>query len=337
MNRVGLLLSAVLAVALLAPAVSDAALPSLPGGIPGGAGITQYMPKDSTVVISLNVSKLADAGLFEMVGDMANNMDDLEGLEALGVDIEKDIKQVMFALVVNAEDFEEDPEVYVAFAGNLPSEEKFVKVYTEEEGKAPDSKQIKGKTVFDIDGEVQMCFLPGVVLLVPTEDAESDITKMLAGATGSMTANPALASLMGDVNTKATVWAVVNVTKEIREAIAEEGDAEGMPFDITALKTVAASFDYAENVSLDVTMNFDNGETPASLVEEFNMQAKQGAEAMAQMMPDIAKLMGAIKAEADGTKAKIGMKLGREEFDAAVESVIGMMFGSMMGGPGPVE
>ncbi len=340
MNRIGFVLSAWLAVALvvLAPVPADAILPSLPGGMSAGA-IGQYMPKDATVVVAVDVGKLVEAGVFDMVEEMGGE-DAFEELKEIGIDLKKDIAQVMVGVVVDPDDPDDDPEVYIAIAGNFPSEKKFIELYKEEEGETPESRKVKGKTVYDMD-EVDVCFLPGgpglpgVILLTPTEDVEADIAKMLGGVAGSFLSSKELAPLMKDVNTKATVWVVASLPEALREAMAE--DVKGAPFDISALKTVTAAFDYGNKVSLDIAMGFADEETPKALVEMFNTQIKPMGEMMAEQMPEAAKLINALEVKAAGSKTTIKMNLSREDFEAAVEGLVGMMFGAMMGGMGDEE
>jgi hypothetical protein len=289
------------------------------------------MPEDATVVIDIYWSKLAETGLFEMLEEMADE-ETFEELEALGIDIEEDVKQVMLAVVIDDEDLEADPAVYIAVAGDLPSEKKFIKLYKEEEGEAPESRKVKGKTVYDVE-DVDICFLPGVILLAPKEDVEADIANMLAGG---LAANAKLASLIKDTNTKATVWAVANLSKALRDAIAEaeeeENGDEETALKASAIKTVAFSFNYAKKVSLDAQVAFTNKEAPNELVETFNTQVKPLGEQLAEMMPEAAQLIKAVSLKASGSKAVISMTMDRDDFEAAVEGLIGMMFGAMMGG-----
>lgn len=50
------------------------------------------------------------------------------------------------------------------------------------------------------------------------------------------------------------------------------------------------------------------------------------------MMPEAAQLIKAVDLKASGSKAVISMTMDRDDFEAAVEGLIGMMFGAMMGG-----
>ncbi len=330
MNRLTLVFTAVLALALAATASAAAGpIATAVEAAAGPASLTKYMPKDATVVIAVDWSKLAETGLFDMIEEMSDE-DTFEELEALGIDIEEDITQMMVAVVIDPEDIEADPAIYIAVAGNLPSEKKFVELYEEEEGEEPESRKVEGKTVYDIE-DVDICFLPGVMLFAPKEDVEADIANML---TGGLAANATLTSLMKDTDTKATVWGVASLSKAVRDAIAEEeenGDDE-TALKASALKSVAGSFNYAEKVALDVQIGFTNKEAAAELVEMFNTQVKPLGEQLAEMMPEAAELIKALKMNATGSKATVSMKLDRDDFEAAVESFVGMMFGAMMGG-----
>lgn len=336
MNRMGFVLCVALAAALivLGPVPANAAMPSLPSVSPGGP-VAQYMPKDSTVVIGVNVKSLAEAGVFDTISEMGGQ-ELFDTFEAMSIDLTKDISEMMLGVVIDPENPDADPAVYLAIGGNLPSEAKFIELYEQEEGEKPESRKVGDKNVYDIDGEVDLCFLPGVLLLVPTEEATGDISKMLGGTQGSMLGNVKLASLMKDVNTKATVWAVASLPEALRTAMAE--DSEGAPIDVSALETVCAAFDYGETmVDLNVAIGFTDEETAKQLVEMFNTQVKPMETQMAEMMPELATLIGALKMEAAGTKATLTLNMAREEFESAIEGVFGMMFGAMMGGMGGDE
>jgi len=337
MNRTGVLFTAVLIAMLvvLAPVVVGAALPSLPVTVPGVAGLAKYMPKDATLIALMNVSKLAETGLFDTIEGMAGE-DAFEDLEDMDIDIRKDITQVMFGLVVNSEDPEEEPGVYIAVAGTLPKE-KLLASYEEEAGEAPEKTTVKGKTVYIMD-ETSVCFLPGVILMVPSDDGESDIANMLAGETNSVLANTTLAGLMKDANTKATIWGAASLSKALRDKIAEAEaeeageDGDESPLKFSALKTVVGSFDYADKTVLDVAIDFATKEAASTLVEMFDAQVKPLGAQMAEMMPAVAKLIGAVQMKADGSKAGITLNMSRADFDAGVKGLFGMMFGAMMGG-----
>ena len=336
MNRIGMMLWAVLVVALLAlaPVAADAiTIPSLPGGAADAGALAKYMPKDATVVVAFNVARLKEAGAIDRIETLLGE-EIFEELEAMGIDLKKDVSQAMLGFVVNPG--EDEPETYMAMAGDLLSEADFVKRYEEEEGEKPESKTVAGKNVYDIDGAVELCFLPGIMLLVPTEeDIGADITKMLGGETDSLLGNATLVALMKDVNTKASIWAIASLSEEIREAMAEEAD-EDAPFDVSTFKSVAGSFDYTEKILLNAVLGFTEEEAPTKLAELINTEIKGMADQIAEMMPDLAKLMKAIEAKASGTNATITMNIDRETFDAAFEGVIEMMLGGMVGG-GMVE
>ena len=70
MNRTGFALTALMLVALVALAVTpaQAALPSLP--TTAGGGIAQYMPKDCTALVTINVKRLAQTDLFDILQEM---------------------------------------------------------------------------------------------------------------------------------------------------------------------------------------------------------------------------------------------------------------------------
>jgi len=329
MNRRAMI-CAILVVAflVLAPVPSNAVtIPSLPGNVPNAAVVAKYMPKEATAVIAFNVARLAEAGLIDKLEETAG--EDIFGdLEDLEIDLKKDISQVMVGLIIDPD--EDEPEIYMAMAGDVLSEERFLKLYEEQEGEKPEAKTSGGKNVYDIEGEVQVCFLPGIMLLVPIEDSEADIAKMLGGEAGGLLGNIELVSLMKDANTKASVWGIAAFSKELRQAMGEE--AEDAPFDMSTLQNIAGSFDYTDKVALNVGLGFTNDDAPAALVEMINTQVKGMAEQMAEMMPDLAKLMNALSAKADGKTATIKLAMDRETFDAAIEGVIGMMFGGMVGG-----
>jgi len=336
MNRIGFVLTVALAAALIAlgPMPANAALPSLPGVSSGGAA-TQYMPKDSTIVIGVNVKSLAESGVFDTVKEMGGE-ELFDTFEAMSIDLTKDVSEVMLGIVIDPENPDNDPDVYVAFAGDLPSEAKFLELYEQEEGEAPESRNVEGKNVYNIDDEVDLCILPGVILLVPTEEGNADISKMLGGTQESMLSNVKLASLLKDVNTKATVWAVASLPEALRQAMAD--DSEEAPFDPSALETVCAAFNYGKTaVDLNVAIGFTDAETAQQLVEMFNMQIKPMGEQMAEMMPELATLINALKMEAAGTKATLTLNMDREEFEEAIEGLISTMFGAMMGGMGGEE
>jgi hypothetical protein len=328
MKRIGIAVTALLAatVVVFAATAAQAATPSLP--TTGAVDTARYIPKDSAFLITINVGKLAETGLFETLAQMGGE-GAFEEMEALGIDPAEDIKQVMLGVVVNEDDIEEEPEVYIAMAGDFPEASTFIEAYKEEEGEEPESRKVKGETVYTFD-EVDVCFLKGIILLAPMEDVEADIGKMLAGVENSVTRNTVLTGLMAGVNTKATVWGVANLPEALREMMGE--DAEDAPFDISALKTVAGSFDYADKVKLDVGLGFTDEDAASGLVDVWNTQIKPMGDMMKEQMPPLADLINAMSVKASGKKATLNFEMGQEDFNAAVEAVFGMMFGAMMGG-----
>ncbi len=336
MNRMGFVLSVALAAALIAlgPMPANAALPSLPG-VSSGGPTTQYMPKDSSIVLGVNVEKLAEGGVFDTLEGMGG--EEMFGdLEEMGIDLTEGVSEVMVGLVFNAENPEAEPGVYFALYGELPSAEEVLKFYEESTGETPESRTVEGKTVYNFDGERDVCILPGVILLVPTEEGSGDIAKMLGGTETSVLTNPKIAALMKDVNTKASIWGVASLPEALRATMAD--DSEEAQFDPSALETVCGAFDYGETaVDLNVAIGFTDAETAQQFVDWLNMQIKPLGEQMAEMMPELAALINALKIEAAGTKATLTMTMDREEFDEAIEGLMSMMFAAMMGGMGGEE
>jgi hypothetical protein len=314
MKRIGLVLCAVLGAALvgMAPMPADSALPSLPTATAGG-GIMQYIPQNVTVLAGVSISKLAEAGLMDKLKEMGAE-EALTALTELGIDPSKDITDLMLGVVINEEDPEGNPEVYIAVSGNFPAEDKFIAAYEKEEGEKPESRTVEGKTVYDMNG-ADVCFLPGVILVAPTEDAESDIAKMLAGATKSVAANTSMAALLKDANMKASVWGVAALPEALRNKMAE--NAEGAPVNISTLKTVVGSFDYAKKVALNIVLDFADEDTPTSLVETFDTQLKP----MFGMMPGLGDILQVLTFKASGTKATINFEMDKDAFDTAIETL----------------
>jgi hypothetical protein len=320
MNRIGVI-GAVLAALLVAlvPSASNALLEQVAPAA-GEAALAKYMPDNATLVLSLNWGKLADTGLFEMVQQMGDTQD-LQALEEMGIDLKKDITQVMVGLIF-APDTEE-PEAYLAIAGNL-AKDKILAAYKTKMGEDPETKQVSGQTVYVMD-EAQVCFLPGLVLVCPSDDGAADIAKML-GAKG---VNADLAGLIKGVDTKATVWLAANLPQELRDAIAKQEEEGDQPSSIklSALKNAVLSFDYADTVALDATIGW-TGEEPANeLLSMFNQQVKPMGDQMAEAMPEMAKLISAVQMAASASTNTIKLRMDRKDFDAAVQSVQGMMPG----------
>jgi hypothetical protein len=322
MNRIGVI-GAVLAAVLvaLAPSASNALLEQIAPPA-GEAALAKYMPDNSTMVLSINVGKLAEAGLFDMIKGMGDG-EGLGKLEGLGINIEKDITQVMIGLTFTADSAE--PEVYLAIAGNV-SKDKILEAYKTEMGEDAGTKTVAGQTVYEMD-QAEVCFLPGLVLLCPSGDGEADIAKML-GAKG---VGADLVGLMNNVNTKATAWLAASLPQELRDAIAQQegaGDSE-MPSTIklSALKSAVASFDYADTVALDATIGWTGNEPANELVSMFTQQVKP----MAQMMPDeVAKLVNALEMAASASNNTVKLRMPRADFDAAVKGLTQMMPGPGM-------
>jgi hypothetical protein len=327
MNRIGVT-GAVLAVVLvaLAPVGADALLEEVVPAA-GEAALAKYMPDDSTLVLSVNIGKLAETGLFEMVKGMGDG-EGLAKLEELGINLEKDITQVMIGLIITAE--ADEPEAYLAIAGTLPKE-KILAAYEEEMGEAAGTKTVAGQTVYEMD-EAEICFLPGLLLVCPSDDGEADISKMLEAKAISAD----LAGLIKNVNTKGTLWLAASLSQALRDAIAEqegEGTAEAGGLKFSALKSAVASFDYADTVALDATIGWTGEEPATQLLDMFNQQVKPLGEQIAETMPDLAKLLSALEMTASGTTTTVKLSMARADFDAAVKGLTQMIPGPGMAPP----
>ncbi|MBN1917387.1 MAG: hypothetical protein JW889_05720 [Verrucomicrobia bacterium] len=327
MKRNGIALATLLTAVLLALASAQAALPSL-SIVAGGVDIAQYMPKDSTFLVTINVGKLAETGLFETVQQMGGE-DAFAELEALGIDPAKDIEQFMIGIVVDRENPDNDPSVFMALSGTFPSADKFVEAYKAEQEEDPETREVDGKTVYTMD-DVDFCFLDGVILAVPLESDASDIEKMLGGAAQSVASNAELTALMAKVNKKATMWAVASLPEELRAMMAE--DAEDAPFDVSTLQTLTGAFDYAQKVVLDVALGFTEEDGAQSLVDFWTAQVKPMAEMMGEQMPAVADLIGACEMKASGKMATLSLNMDKADFDSAIESMVQMIAAPMMGG-----
>jgi hypothetical protein len=215
----------------------------------GGSDIVKlisYIPNDAQLLLSVNWENLSKTDLIDMA--KAQLGEDFQIIEAMGIDIKNDIKHAILGIT-----FDEQPMAYGIIAGSF-DEAKIMKTF-KDQGAEVTTKKIGAAKVYSIEG-LYFTFKPEGVLFAASEGegTEEAFKNMLNVGEDNLANNEDMSNLVKDTDTTATAWGVFVIPEMLRGQMKE--DSEEVPFDVDTLKSVGASLNYAEKVSMKGAVYF---------------------------------------------------------------------------------
>lgn len=304
-----LLLAAALVLPLFAaPAFAD-----------DGTAALDFIPKDTMMVISIDLDGMRNSDLFKEV--MTAAMSDPEvkdGLAKLktatGFDAEKDLSSIVIAVPPDVE----KTENFLIIAKGKMDEKKVVEFAKQEGGNLKEMTE-DGVTWYEIDNEGGVAFMGSHVVL-GTKAALKAAIKTKKGGMKNASAGD-VGAMLKSVDTKADVWFAMAIPAALRKEMAAADPMAG------EIESAHASMDFASGLNLKITVNTATADVANQIVEvgKAGIQGIAADPSMAQMGLDAALTKLVLKA--DGKAIKVGLDLSTEELKKIEQALAPMMQG----------
>jgi hypothetical protein len=282
----------------------------------GGGGsdvvdLISNIPDDAQILLSVNWENLAKTELLEM-GKQALG-EDFAIIEQMGIDVEKDVKHLIFALTL-----EEQPDVYGVLAGSFDS--KKIIGLIEESGGEVERTRMGPHTVYAIETLYLTFTDTGVLFAASETDGEGAMEKMLRAGRGNLANNEEMVDLVEDVDTSATAWGTVIITDEVREEMAADAGDE-VPFDIESLRMANMSLDYGRTVTLEAAVYFSRSSESEKLVQFLKDQISAAMEST-DIPAEARSMLDALRLSAKGKVAQGSLSMSSAEFQEAIKQMM---------------
>ncbi len=286
MNRHNFIISSAL---LAAIAFTPTACKKEGGGASGSSGdMLSFMPKASEGVIGISWAKARSSALFKSYQDklLKEMPEEIEKIKTeCGIDLMADINTIIIAANSSQKD------ALIAVKGAF-DQKKVEECVTKMGGTVKDG-------AYTIEGEITNAYWPSSDTVVMSEGLSSEKIKA-AAADGSVKDNKDLMSLIGKVDTSATVWAAGKVP-------AEAGGAMGM-MGGSAPKSAYLSLVVDSGINATVGMVFEKSEEATSLNAKMTMMLEMG-----KGQPQFKELLGGVSSKVDGKTIIMKAKLSGDQ------------------------
>ncbi len=259
------------------------------GGASGASGdMLSFLPKASQGVVGVSWAKARSSALFKSYEDklLKEMPEEIEKIKTeCGIDLLADINTIVIA----ANSSEKD--AIVAIKGDF-DQKKVEECVTKMDGTVKDG-------AYTIDGDVTNAYWPSKDTLLISEGLSSEKIKA-AAADGSVKDNKELMSLIGKVDTSATIWAAGNVP-------AEAGGAMGM-MGGTPPKSAYLSLVIDSGIAAKVGMVFEKAEDATNLNTQMAMML-----GMAKGQAEFKEMLEGVSSKVDGKTIIMKAKLSGDQ------------------------
>ena len=283
-----------------------------------GTSTFSTIPKDSMMVLSINVDRLKGSDLYKLA--MQKVMAEAEAKQLIemlkgkaGFDIEKHLQTVVISIPPDVE----TSQNFLIIAEGTFDEAKILSAMTDSGAKLTKEKHASGADYHVIDGEGAVSFA-GNTAIFGTKKMVSNALDAKKGTKDNISLHPEMNKLTQNVNKTQDIWVAFNIPASLK---AQMG-ANPM---INDLKTVTASIDIKSGFGLAINLDTASDKTAGTLAQMMQAQVKAfaGAPEMKKMNFDVA--LQQLKVNANKTAVEITLNLGAAEFakvQKAIENAI---------------
>ncbi len=292
------------------------------GAALAGADDLSLLPADSDVVVGLNFAQLQQSALWKQFASklIEKNASELAEFKAVcGFDPMESFKSMSIGL--KGVDGGKTPDGAIVIHG--PDKAKSMACLT---GKGKEELQKKGTEV-TIDGDVVVMkngdettawtFVSNdTVLGVVGASASKDTLLAAAKGTSKLKDSPAFVEMYSKINSKDSLWFLVNGNAAFMQKAALPG---GKP------KAVFGSINVTDGLTLNLRVRMASADEATSLVTMMKGQTSS---------PQVKQMFDKLEVSADGTDAKVEVAMSNQKLQQLIGMFGGMMGGMMGGGMG---
>jgi hypothetical protein len=295
-----------------------------------GGDSMALVPKESTIVFSINFDRLHGSKTWAQVKDAAQDpatkKDFDEFVQKTGLDPLTQVNGMTggFSGTSGAK-----PQFAVIIRGKFDEQKivAYVKQKAKEDGKTTElkSEQYGGKNIYGDTEDAGVTFLDGSTLVIGGKDWVKKVIDVGAGKAESVKKNDGIQALVSKAHTDQAVWAVGEVPA-----------GEGQLPTGGELKAVAMSIDLQEGLKAELNGKAASADDAKKISTELtNKIAESKKDPQVQMalaMSGVGPMLDTLKVANEGEWVKINAALTQPQLDELVNRIKGMM--QMMKGMG---
>lgn len=291
------------AVALLLPLTA----PAQAAGPSAGHG---FVPADAMAVVTIDMDGLRKAPLYKQLSGMflKGAQRDIQRLEKMaGFNPEKDVDALVMGV---APGFGTANENFV-LAVKVKADEKQIIAAMKKEGAKLAKKKGKGGDYWAIDNEGAIGFRGGWIVLAPLTWWDA----MDSGKAGGKLRAAKLGSMVGGLDKKAAVSAVIALPPEIQKQMAQEDPT------FNGLRKVAASVKVGSGLDAVISLEMADASAAASFAANLTTQLKAMAAAPEVGQMGLGGTLSATKISSKGKAVTITTGIS----GPAIQGILGML------------
>ena len=296
----------------------------------GGADSMALVPKESTIVFSVNFDRLHGSKTWAQVKDAVNDpstkKDYDEFVQKTGLDPLTQVNGLTggFSGPTGAK-----PQFAIIIRGKFDEQKimAYVKQKAKEEGKTTELKsdQYGGKTIYGDSDDAGVSFLDGQTLVIGGKEYVKKVIDVSTGKAESVKKNDSIQALVGKAHTDQALWAVGEVPA-----------GEGQLPTGGELKAVAMSIDLQEGLKAELNGQAASPDDAKKIATELTNKIAESKKdpqmQMALAMSGMGPMLDTLKVGNEGQWVKINAMLTQPQLDELVNRIKGMM--QMMKGMG---
>jgi hypothetical protein len=288
------------------------------------------LPRESSIVFSLNLARLRGSKLWANVTEVRNDpstkKDYDEFVQKTGLDPLAQINRVVGGVPT---DTLESKEAAIIVQGTF-DEGKIVSYAKEKQKANPQKPELKienygGRSIYGTGDEMQMAFLDSRTMVFAGKSWMHKVIDLCAGKGDSVSKNDGIQALVKKAKTDAALWGVGQVPAG-KAPLPTGGE----------IRSIAANFDFASGLNADVFAEAPNADDAKKLTEEMQRQFGQVKQNPMLAATGIGPLIEGAKLSTEGSSLHVAVALNPQQLEDVANRLKGMiqMFRAFGGAPG---
>lgn len=305
-----------------------AVLAAAPAAAADLEGALALMPADSAVVVGANLDRFRKAPIFkdfqQLIESQAEGKQALDKLKEAGLDPRTNLDTVFIALPAGMQKAG-GPLILFPGRGDL---KKMLSIARAEGAKVTPGKY-KGVETFTTgegNGKGVVSVVKGHLVMGPEPMVHGAIDASKGGKSAS--GNARVQQLIKGVETGRDFWAVLDVTGEVAQQVAQGGP------DAKSLKGGRASLDFATGLGLRVALDFADDASATKLADMVRAELTKASADPGMTMLGLADAMKKASVKSAGKQLDLTLDLTPAELDR-VKAMMMAMSGMMKAGQAP--
>lgn len=294
----------VLAATVLIAGVAVAQQPAHAGN---GKSAVGKLPKDTAMVLTINVDRAKKSGLFKDAMTMAKKDPDMaKGIDMLKAQADFDIRKHVKTLTVGfAKDFDKTEETVILVEG-IFNPKKFVN-FAKASATSVVEKKHAGVKYWQINNESEMALLKNF-MVITKKGAMQGVINVHKGKAANAKRNAQLMKMMKGTDTSKDAWFVGVLPDTLRN------QAKGMLGGAT-VDGVAASVDIKAGLDAKLRVVASTAAAAQALSGLMTMGVKQGANDPSVQAMGLGPALNKVTIKSKANNVDVGIKLSKPELD----------------------